>query len=357
MVTPEPATNDPLDFPIVSVIMPIRNEDCAIERTLNAVLAQDYPAENLEILLADGMSTDSTRQIISQFIVNHSQFDITLLDNPQHIVPTALNATLRKARGEFIVRVDGHTAIAPDYVRQCVAVLKGSDADNVGGKMSAVGENLFGEAVAIATSSPFGIGGARFHYSDREEWVDTVYMGAWRREVFERIGLFDEEFVRNQDDEFNYRLRAKGGKILLSPRINSTYTVRGAPGKLWKQYYQYGYWKVRVLQKHPRQMRPRQFVPPIFIAALLAGSLLLIISPLLTIPYSLSLFPLFIILGSYLIVDLAASFWITFHKGWRHSILLPLAYAILHISYGLGFLVGLVRFIKRWSDKQGKVPS
>jgi succinoglycan biosynthesis protein ExoA len=151
----------------------------------------------------------------------------------------------------MIVRVDGHTIIAPDYVEKCVQALIKSGAENAGGKMNAVSTTPFGQVVVAATSSPFGVGGARFHYSDQEEWVDTVYLGAWRREVFEKIGLFDEELVRDQDDEFNYRLREYGGKILLSPEIKSEYTVRSTPPALWKQYFQYGFWKVRVLQKHP----------------------------------------------------------------------------------------------------------
>ena len=167
----------------------------------------------MQILVVDGMSTDGTRQIINNLIAHYPHHSITLLDNPGRIVPIGMNIALRQACGEIIIRVDGHTVIAPDYVRQCVETLQRTCADNVGGKMNAIGTTSFGKAVAMATSTPFGVGGARFHYSDDEEWVDTVYMGAWPHQVFERIGLFDEELVRNQDDEFNYRLRAAGGKF------------------------------------------------------------------------------------------------------------------------------------------------
>ena len=180
--------------------------------------------------------------------------NLILLDNPGQIVPTGINAALKIARGSIIIRIDGHTAIAPDYIAQCVRALEQSKADNVGGRMDAVGSNAFARAVALATSSPFGIGGSRFHYSQKEEWVDSVYMGAWRRDAFEKYGLFDEELVRNQDDEFNYRMRKQGGKILLNPKIKSNYTVRCSAVKLFRQYYQYGFWKVRVFQKHPSQM-------------------------------------------------------------------------------------------------------
>jgi glycosyltransferase involved in cell wall biosynthesis len=272
-----------------------------------------------------------------------------LLDNPGLIVPTALNIGIRCARGEIIVRVDGHTVIAPDYVRRCVETLQRTGADNVGGLMHTVALNAVGQAVALATGTPFGVGSARFHYSDCEEWVDTVYLGAWPRAVFERIGLFDEELVRDQDDEFNYRLRKAGGRILLCPDIKSRYTGRSRLWGLWKQYFQYGCWKVRVLQKHPRQMQARQFVPPTFVAALLGSALLAFFA-------SWGLLLLGLIGGAYLLANGAASLITAGRKGWRHLPLLPLIFAILHFSYGLGFLIGLFRFWHRWGDQQGKTP-
>ena len=149
-----------------------------------------------------------------------------ILDNPSKIVPIAMNIALRQVRGEIIIRVDGHTIIANDYVYQCVNAIQHRGADNVGGKMRAIGSNPFGKTVALATSTPFGIGGGRFHYSDEEEWVDTVYMGAWPRQVFEKIGLFDEELIRDQDDEFNYRLREQGGRDCYAHRCRQVRQVR-----------------------------------------------------------------------------------------------------------------------------------
>lgn len=333
-------------YPMISVLMPIRNEAFHIQHSLEAVLQQDYPPDRMEVLVADGMSSDGTREIVCGYQANHP--NLMLIDNPGRIVPTGLNAALRVAQGEIVLRVDGHTLIAPDYVRQCVDALQRTRAEDVGGRMNAVGEGSFGEVVALATSSPFGVGGARFHYSKQEEWVDTVYMGAWPRRVFDEIGLFDEEMVRNQDDEFNYRLSKYGGKILLSPNIKSRYTVRGSPFKLWKQYFQYGYWKVRVLQKHPRQMRLRQFAPPVFVLALLLSTLL---------AFSPILFPLSIIIPlAYVVANLGASLWTASKHGWRSLPLLPMVFAILHLSYGLGFLVGLIKFWNRWGDKKGNVP-
>ena len=347
------------ELPFVTVIMPIRNEARVIADTLGRVLAQDYPADCMEILVVDGISDDGTRQIIWDLRQQHS--NLYLLDNPAKIVPTALNIGLRQAKGEIILRVDGHTEIAPDYVRKCVEALQRTGADNVGGRMDATGENLFGEAVAIATSSPFGIGGSRFHFSEKEEWVDSVYMGAWPRRVFEKIGFFDEELVRDQDDEFNYRLRANGGRILLCPEIKSKYVARGTARSLWRQYFQYGFWKVRVLQKHPRQMSLRHFIPALFVLASLLSLAVWFLFP------PIGIYLVVGIIGSYILANLSASVWSVFAKGARSTpyplslipyflLLLPLIFAILHVGYGTGFLVGLVKFANRWGDKAGKAP-
>jgi len=314
---------------------------------MDSILRQDYPGP-IEILVADGMSTDGTREMITGYQAN--QRNIQLIDNPGKIVPTGLNAALKLAQGDIIIRVDGHTIIAPDYVRRCAETLLSCTADNVGGRMNARGEGIFGETVAIATSSPFGVGGARFHYSEQREWVDTVYMGAWRREAFEKIGLFDEELVRDQDDEFNYRLREHGGTILLDPKIKSVYTNRSSPRALWKQYFQYGFYKIRVLQKHPRQMSLRQFIPPLFVTALIFSLILSLFTPGGWIA-------LLLVGGSYLLANLTTSLITAARKGWRHIIVLPLTFAILHLSYGLGFLNGLLHFWNRWNDKTGKVPA
>ena len=334
-------------YPLISVILPIRNEESTIERCLRAVLLQDYPAERMEVIVADGCSEDRTREIVKALQANHP--NLILIDNPGRIVPTGLNAALRTARGEIIVRVDGHTLITPGYVRACVEALHRSGADNVGGRMNAIGRTPFGQAVSIATSSPFGVGSARFHYSEAEELVDTVYMGAWKREVFERNGLFDEELIRDQDDEFNYRLRERGGKILLSPAIQSQYTGRSTPKALWKQYFQYGLWKVRVLQKHPRQMSWRQFIPPLFAFSLIVTGSWGLFSRIGRMLLALAV-------GSYLVANLGASLYIASQRGWEHLTRLPQTFAILHLSYGLGFLTGLVKFWNRWGDKEGRVP-
>jgi glycosyltransferase involved in cell wall biosynthesis len=333
--------------PYVTVIMPIRNEANFIRRSLGAVLAQDYPPDRMEVLVADGMSTDATRDVISRMSEAQSERSVTVVDNPEGIVPTGLNRALAIAKGEIIVRVDGHTIIDADYVRQCVTALRKTGADNVGGRMEAVSEGLFGRAVALATSSRFGVGGARFHYSDRQEWVDTVYMGAWPRNVFDRIGLFDEEQVRNQDDEFNYRLLERGGKILLSPRIKSRYYNRSTPVSLWRQYFQYGFWKVRVMQKVTRQMRLRHFVPALFVLVVMLSSLVT--------PFSVAArWVLGSTLALYSLANISVSVLSCGQDDWRLLFPLMVSFAELHFAYGLGFVVGLVRFSNRWRDRRNR---
>lgn len=352
--------------PFVTVIMPIRNEADFIARSLGAVATQDYPADRMEILVADGMSTDDTRRIVED-TARSAKFPIVIIDNHGKIVPTGWNAALKAAKGEIIVRVDGHTIIAPNYVSACVAALERTGADNVGGRMDAVGESDWAKAIALATSSPFGVGGARFHYATGEEYVDTVYMGAWRRETFDKIGGFDEQMVRNQDDEFNYRLRAAGGKILLSDTIQSTYYNRASLSKLWKQYYQYGYYKVLVLQKHPRQMSPRQFIPPLFVAGLVVGLVLAFVHPFFAAVYGA-------VIALYVLGNLYASWRValtprpplppTAREGENQAARLPspdemgrgaggegsmvlrvaLTFLTLHLAYGAGFWMGVARF-------------
>lgn len=334
--------------PNVTIIMPVRNEAGFIKHSISAVLSQDYPVDKLQIIVADGISTDGTRQIIQEYQTGHN--NLQMMDNPDQIVPTGLNIALRQACGEVIIRVDGHCQVAPDYVRRCVMNLQKEGVDGVGGSVDTIGETWLAQTIAAAMSSTFGVGDSAFRTtSGRALLVDSVPFPAYTRAIIERAGLYDEELIRNQDDEYNYRLRKLGAKIFLASDIHSRYYSRSSLTSLWHQYYQYGYWKVRVLQKHPHQMRLRQFVPLAFVLTLLG---FLILSFFIhSCVYILAL-----IIGSYLVSNLLASVWTATQKGWRYLPLLPLSYVILHISYGLGFLVGLVKFINRWGDKQGKVP-
>jgi glycosyltransferase involved in cell wall biosynthesis len=322
--------------PNVSVIMPVRNEGAYIRRSLGSVLAQDYPAARLEILVVDGMSNDGTREYVRS--LQGERANLYLLDNPAGIVPPALNIGIRQARGDIIVRVDGHCEIAPDYVSRCVEHLQRDGVDAVGGPIETIGETPDAEAIALAMSSWFGVGGSAFRtVKGRPLLVETVAFPAYTRQTLQRNGPFDEELVRNQDDEYNYRLLKRGGKILLSPDIRSRYYSRSSFRKLWTQYYQYGYWKVRVMQKHPRQMRRRQFVPAALVAVLAV-----------TAVAGLFFRPAWWLLGgvvlAYLAADVLASLSIGAARGWRHVPRLLLIHPILHLSYGCGFWVGLAHF-------------
>jgi succinoglycan biosynthesis protein ExoA len=318
----------------VTVIMPIRNEGRYITRALEAVLDQDYPHDQIELLVVDGMSSDSTREQVQTFATRDTR--VQLIDNPEYIVPTALNRGIRMARGEIIIRVDGHAVVARDYVQRCVDCLSRVEADCVGGSITTVGENWTARGIAIAQSSPFGVGNAAFRYSNRAQYVDTLAFGAYRREVFDRVGLFDGELVRNQDDEFNFRLLRAGGRIWLDPSIRSTYYSRASLSGLGKQYFEYGFWKVRVIQKHRRPASWRHLVPITFVLVLFLS-------------FGLSLFtqsPLWLlaVLLPYLLASLAVSLWLGSRYGWSVVPLLPLAFGTMHVAYGIGFMFGLVRF-------------
>ena len=327
------------NLPLVSVIMPVRNEAAYIARSLGAILDQDYPADRLEILVVDGMSDDGTREYVLARQSDHPC--LRLLDNPRGIVPPGLNIGIRQAHGDIIVRVDGHCEVAPDYVRRCVAHLLAGEAEAVGGPIETIGESDEAQAIALAMSSWFGVGGSAFRtVKDRAMLVETVAFPAYTRQTLERLGPFDEELVRNQDDEYNYRLLKSGGRVLLAPDVRARYYSRSSLRSLWRQYYQYGYWKVRVMQKHPRQMRARQFAPPAFVAALLGSAAL----GVLFRPFRLLLG---IVVALYLIANLMASMSVGRAHGMEYAPRLAIIHPILHLSYGLGFLAGLWRFVVR----------
>jgi len=318
--------------PFVTIIMPVLNEAAYIKDSLTAILAQDYPSEYLEILVVDGGSSDTTREIVQGMLRSH--LHVCLHDNPRRIQAAALNIGILAAQGDIIIRVDGHTIIAADYISKCVEYLVKGKADNVGGLMHPRGSNYVGQGIALATTSPFGVGGSKFHYSKCEQYVDTVYLGAFWRKTFDQIGLYDESLAINEDYELNYRLRKAGGKILLSPDIKSVYTPRASLLSLWYQYLRYGRWKVRTLQKHPDSLRWRQAASPLFISTFF-GSLLL----------SFLWFPiiwLFIfVLVSYLLANLVASTIAAKRGGWRYLFILPVVFACIHFAWGLGFWYGL----------------
>ena len=323
--------------PLVSVIIPCFNERTAIGACLDSVLSGDYPADRLEILVADGLSTDGTREILDSYAARFPA--LRVIENPRQIVPTGLNLAIRAARGEIIVRVDAHTEYAPDYVRQCVEALEETNADNVGGAARTKSDGYLQEAIALAFHSPFSAGGARFHNVGYEGRVDTVTYGCWRREKLLELGLFDEELVRNQDDELNLRIVRRGGSIWQSARIRSWYRPRASLRALFWQYLQYGYWKVRVIQKHKIPASIRHLIPGLF-----AGSLIFL--ALLAAFSNTALWLLLFELGLYLTANLAATF-ITCWQPSRRKFtpVMPLVFAAYHFGYGCGFLRGLIDFM------------
>ncbi|HEY2773601.1 MAG TPA: glycosyltransferase family 2 protein [Candidatus Binatia bacterium] len=322
----------------ISVIIPMRNEQDWIERCLGSVLAQDWPRDRMEVLVADGMSSDESPRLLDALAARDPR--VRRIDNPGLIVPTGLNLAIAAARGEVIARIDAHTVIERDYLRRGIELLERTGASNVGGPMVCRGGGPIATAIAAAMASRFGIGAA-FHYANEERDCDTVYMGMWPREVFERVGLFDEEFVRNQDDELSYRIRKAGGRIVVSPLMRSLYQNRESWKALARQFFQYGQWKVRVLQKHPRQMSVRHFVPPLF----QAGSLLLVVAGLVWRP------ALWTGLGAMaLYAGLLAAVAAREAEGTAAGLRMWLALVLIHQSWAAGFLAGLWRFAGRWQD-------
>ncbi|MDP9341256.1 MAG: glycosyltransferase family 2 protein, partial [Actinomycetota bacterium] len=322
--------------PFVTVVMPVRNEARYIERSLGGVLAQDYPADRMEVLVVDGMSTDDTRDAVRRLAERTpAAAPVRILDNPSRVVPAALNIGIEGAAGEVVVRVDGHCELPADYVSRCVDLLRETGADNVGGLQVGVGDGVVGRATALAANSPFGTGGAAFRTSERPGWVETVYLGAWPRDVFARIGGFDEEMVRNQDDELNFRLVQSGGRIWLDPSIRCTYHSRERLGAFWRQYYQYGKYKVRLMQKRGALPAWRHAGPPALVLAV-AGSLVLAAGT--RRPGWAAA-----VLGPYAAANLMASV-AAARRDPRALPALPPAYACIHFGYGLGFLAGVWRW-------------
>lgn len=309
--------------PLISVICPVYNEQAYIGKVIGFFL-QSAPADK-ELFLVDGGSTDGTLAIIRAFQEEHP--NIHLLHNARKYVPFALNLAIPQCRGRYIARLDAHAEYPPDYFEACLSAIGASGADNVGGYIHSAGKGLTGEAIAAAMSSPFGVGNARFRTCAGDAFVETVPFGFWKREVFERFGLFDEELIRNQDDEFNYRTIAMGGRIFQSAGVHSRYFVRESFGALFRQYYQYGYYKPLVLKKVGKLVKARHLAPAGFVAYLF------------TLPAALPFVWWLAPIGLYAI--LAVFFALKSKASLPAKALAPAAFFTLHLSYGLGFLLGL----------------
>jgi succinoglycan biosynthesis protein ExoA len=323
--------------PRVSIVLAMRNEEGFIADCLQALVNQDYPRERMEILVVDGLSDDRSPEIVQAWCARYPH--IALLSNSKRRTPCGFNTGIRASTGDLIAVVSAHCELEPDYIRQCVSCLGRSGADNVGGPMRPVGETFWSQNIGLATSTPFGIGNSQFHYSQKEQFVDTVYMGMYRREMLAQIGLFDETLVRNQDYELNYRLRAAGGKIFYTPAIKSWYHGRSTLRDLWAQYFQYGFWKARVIRLHPDSTRLRHLAAPMFILALASTLLLaLLYGPAVILPA--------LVVLAYAAASVLATIALVLRRhGWRFLGSLPITFAVIHVSWGLGFWWSWVRWL------------
>lgn len=339
--------------PQVTVIVPCRNERAHIEQCLSSIASSRFPQDSLEILVIDGMSEDGTRAIVADFAQRHPH--VRLLDNPRRVTPTALNIGIREARAEVIMRMDAHVLYPDAYIPDLLHWLKQSSADNVGGVCVTLpgGPGVIAAAIARAVSHPFGVGNSYFRIgTSKPRWVDTLAFGCYRRAMFEKIGMFDEEMVRNQDVEFNHRLIRSGGRILLAPEIKSYYYARTKLKNLWRMYWQYGYFNPLVLRKVGRVPTARQVVPSAFVGSLALAAL--------AAPFSTTAAAtLALIAGAYLLANLGASALTVRRGAVGRALVLPVAFGIIHFAYGLGFIKGLADFFVRQTPRPviyAKVP-
>ena len=329
----------------ISIVSACRNERAHIQALLDCVLSQESLPDDWEVVIADGLSTDGTREIVAEYVAREPR-RVRLVENRDRYTASGLNAAIRVATGRIILRMDAHTIYAPDYVRTCVELLNATGAQNVGGPARTITDGRLHTAIAAAYHSSFSSGGARFHDPDYEGWAETVTYGCWHRETLEQLGLFDESMIRNQDDELNLRLIRAGGRIWQSPRIVSWYQPRASLAGLFRQYYQYGFWKVAVIRKHRLPARWQQLIPGLFVLA--QGVLLALLTAAglagWRLLFQLSAASYLLIAGTYLTLAVLVSLRIAARQGWYLVALLPVVFATYHMSYGLGFLWGVVKF-------------
>jgi succinoglycan biosynthesis protein ExoA len=354
-------------MPLVSIIVPCYNEQATIRLLLDAIRAQTYCRQvmyqqterdlsgqprklpgDLEVIIADGLSTDRTREEVAAFQQAHPELVVHLVDNPRRIIPAALNCALAAASGQYIIRLDAHSVPAPDYVERCVEDLEAGRGDNVGGvwEIRPQGNGLMRWAIATAAAHPFGVGDARYRYTNEAGYVDTVPFGAFRRDVFDRFGFFDEELLTNEDYELNARLRQGGGRIWLNPRIRSVYFARSSLKALSQQYWRYGYWKWRMLRQYPKTLRWRQGLPPLFVLSLviLLGLALGLSPARLLVGAELAVYGLALAAGA-----LPAAFR---QHDLRLVVAIPLAIFTMHLSWGSGFLWSMITSSRKQMVKQ-----
>ena len=320
-----------------SIIIPMRNEEKYIGKCLQSILANDFPKQEYEVLVVDGASRDRSRQIVEE--MKPWFHDLKVIDNPQGIVPTGMNAAIRVARGKYIVRMDAHTEYPPDYVSACVRDLERGTADVVGGRLITRpgADTITAKGIALMTQHRFGVGNSAFRINSSAREVDTVPFGAFRREVFEKVGLFRESLVRHQDFEMNARIRAAGGKILLNPSIQPTYYNVPTFKKFMRQAYLNGAWLGRAWTRYPVCFCWRHAAPLAFVCSLIAP---LVASAVWSRAFVITL----AILAVYLAGAVGSSLQIAAKHGWRYLAVMPVLFLSYHVVYGLSTIWGFMTF-------------
>lgn len=318
---------------VVSVIMPVFNEERYIDSCIRSLMGQDFPQELMEWIFVDGCSKDGTKVIIEAYKQKSPNL-IKILDNPNKTVPYAMNMGIKASCGKYIIRLDAHAEYAHNYISRCVYYLETTDADNVGGAAATKGKGYVGNAIALMLSSKFGVGNSQFRTSKKSGYVDTVPFGAFRREVFEKYGLYDERLTRNQDNEMNYRIRKNGGKIYMAKDINLSYYCRDSVKGIADMAVKNGKWNIITSRLCPGAMGIRHFIPFVFLLSIM-------IMPILMLFLSQFKYLFAVELAAYFLLDLIFSLKSADYV--RYTPLLFILFPVFHLSYGFGSLVGLIR--------------
>lgn len=321
------------NHPEVSIIVPCYNEGETIHLLLDALLQQNYPTAQMEVVIADAMSEDCTRSKIADFANSHPDLKITIVDNLARTIPAGVNAAAKAAGGKFLVRMDAHSVPDREYVATSIRLLKDGIAENVGGvwEICPGEDTCIARSIAAAAAHPLGAGDALYRIAKKAAYVETVPFGAFRKDTFEKVGRFDESLLSNEDYEFNTRIHLNGGRVWLDPQIHSKYFARKTLRQLARQYWRYGFWKYKMLKRYPDSLRWRQAIPPVFTFLILLLALLSIFSGFARIILASGL-------GFYFAVLLIFSSIESFKRKNICYLLMIFPILIMHFSWGGGFL-------------------